>query len=120
MAHFYFARCSWTLLPKIQEHSIFYFLVSLALHSPLTPTVAKNYLAPWFRPNITSFGKPVHLTWKFTLFFLCYLDVPSAFILLWILSCAQNIFCIFGSYKVAGSSSTEIPGNQAWKSMSVY
>lgn len=56
------------------------FSLFLALHSLLIPVIAKNYLAPWFRPNITSFGKPVNLIWKFTLFFLCYLEVPITFI----------------------------------------
>lgn len=74
------------------------FSLSLALHSLLIPVIAKNYLAPWFRPNITSFGKPVNLIWKFTLFFLCYLEVPITFIFLWMLLRAQNILCTYGSF----------------------
>jgi hypothetical protein len=62
-------------------------------YSPMILRVAKNDLSLQFRSNITSFWKPSHLTWKFTLFFLPFLcgspfyTHPS-----WLFSRAQNIF----------------------------
>lgn len=79
MAHFYFARCSWTLLTKTQEHNLLYFLFPLHCipfwYLQLLRTI-------WLHGSdqiLHLLGKPVNLIWKFTLFFLCYLEVPNAF-----------------------------------------